>query len=157
MKDESGNIRFYGIYRGTVTSAKDPKNQKRIKATVPQILGQEPTDWMWCKDYSAQSSVPPTVGQGVWVMFEGGDPSFPVWVGTFGKHKASGNQVNIKPLSRGSYPSTIKLKSGANGEKELDLVATVVAIAQTLEAVRISLNSHGGGAFESPPSDVQNY
>jgi len=25
----------------------------------------------------------PTVGQAVWVMFEGGDPNFPIWVGVF--------------------------------------------------------------------------
>jgi hypothetical protein len=156
MKDESGNLRFYGLYRGTVTSSKDPQNKKRIKATIPQVLGTEPTDWMWCKDNSSQSSVPPATGQGVWVMFEGGDPSFPVWVGTFGTNRASGSQVNIKSLPKGNYPSTVKLKSGANGGKELDLVATVVAIAKTLEAVRLSLNSHGGGMSESPPTDVEN-
>ena len=25
----------------------------------------------------------PNVGQGVWVMFEGGDPNFPVWIGVY--------------------------------------------------------------------------
>jgi len=25
----------------------------------------------------------PTVDQGVWVMFEGGDPNFPLWIGVF--------------------------------------------------------------------------
>lgn len=25
----------------------------------------------------------PNIGQGVWVMFEGGDPNFPVWIGVY--------------------------------------------------------------------------
>jgi hypothetical protein len=157
MEDSSGNKRFFGIYRGTVTSSKDPKSQKRIKATIPQVLGTAPTDWMWCRDDSSQSAVPPSVGQGVWVMFEGGDPSFPVWVGTFGKNKALGNQISVTPAPPGSYPSTVKFKTGPNSVKELDLTATVLAIAKTVEALRLSLNSHGGGEFESPPTDVQNY
>jgi hypothetical protein len=157
MEDSSGNRRFFGIYRGTVTNSKDPKNQKRVKATVPQVLGTEPTDWMWCRDDSFQSAVPPTVGQGVWVMFEGGDPSFPIWVGTFGKNKSSSNQVVLTAAPQGSYPSTVKFKTGSNGSKELDLTATVLAIAKTVEAIRLSLNSHGGGEFEAPPTDVQNY
>jgi hypothetical protein len=157
MKDDSGNRRFYGIYRGTVTNVKDPENKKRIKARVPQVLGDGTTDWMWCSDYSAQSAVSPAIGQGIWVMFEGGDPSFPVWTGTFGTHKGTGHQVNIRPLNTGSYPSTVKLRSTGSGVKELDLIATVVAIAKTVEDIRLSLNSHGGGEFESPPTDVQNY
>lgn len=157
MKDESGNKRFFGIYRGTVTNINDPENKKRIKARIPQILGTESTDWMWCSDYSAQSAVPPGIGQGIWVMFEGGDPSFPVWVGTFGQHKSAGRQVNIRPLPEGSYPSTVKLRSTGSGNRELDLIGTIVAIAKTVEDLRLSLNSHGGGEFESSPTDVQNY
>lgn len=32
--------------------------------------------------HSAHVTVP-HVGQSVWVMFEGGDPNFPIWVGVF--------------------------------------------------------------------------
>jgi hypothetical protein len=157
MEDENGNKRFYGVYRGTVTSFKDPSGQKRVKATVPQVLGQAPTDWMWCRDDSSQSAVPPAVGQGIWVMFEGGDPSFPIWIGTFGTHKAKGNQVSILAAPNGRYPTTVKFKASTKGSKELDLTATVLAIAKTVEDIRLSLNSHGGGDSEAPPTRVQNY
>jgi len=154
IEDSAGNKRFYGVYRGTVHSSKDPLNKRRVRLQVPQVLGDQPTEWAWGKDGSAHTVEPPTIGQGVWVMFEGGDPSFPVWVGTFGSHQAKGGQVNIKPFPKGTYPKTIKTKPSPNGGVELDLVATVIAIANKLEEVRLSLNAHGGGFAESPPEDV---
>jgi hypothetical protein len=60
---------------------------------IPQILATETTEWAWpvdprlfLVDNEATLAVPlpPTIGQGVWAMFEGGDPSYPVWLGTFG-------------------------------------------------------------------------
>lgn len=156
IKDDNGNKRFYGVYRGSVYSTKDPLNQRRIKVRVPQVLGDQPTEWAWCKDASAHTVEQPEVGQGVWIMFEGGDPSFPVWVGTFGANKAKGGQVHVTPFPKGTYPTTVKTKKSPNGGTELDLVATVIAIAKTLEAVRLSLNAHGGDV-EAPPTDVSNF
>jgi hypothetical protein len=150
LEDSKGNERFPGIYRGTVVSSKDPLKKRRIKITVPQVLGEEPTDWAWPMDSSGAYFRPPVVGQGVWVMFEGGDPSFPIWANTFGKYKGKGFQVELSELPRGSYPETIR----RNIKKEFNLVAAVVDIARKVEEIRISLNSHGGGDSESPPTDV---
>src|SRR5689334_8449513 len=36
--------RFYGKYRGTVTEVEQP-GRGRIKATVPAVLGSQPTGW----------------------------------------------------------------------------------------------------------------
>lgn len=93
IKDLYGNTRLYGIYRGVVTANNDPLSKGRIKMQIPQILATETTEWAWpvdprlfLVDNEATLAVPlpPTIGQGVWVMFEGGDPSYPVWLGTFG-------------------------------------------------------------------------
>jgi hypothetical protein len=81
IKDEFGNRRFFGIYRGIVVDTKDPLDRNRIRLEVPQVLLSETTGWAWAL---LQDSVTPSVGQGVWVQFEGGDPSFPVWISTFG-------------------------------------------------------------------------
>jgi hypothetical protein len=83
-------------------------------------------------------------------MFEGGDPSFPIWANTFGKYKGKGFQVELSELPRGTYPATIR----RNIKTEFNLVAAVVDIARKVEEIRISLNSHGGGDSESPPTDV---
>jgi hypothetical protein len=80
IKDEQGNRRFYGIYRGIVTHNLDPLKKNRIRMNIPQVLGDQVTNWAWgFNEFSA-----PKIGQGVWVMFEGGDPAYPVWMGSFG-------------------------------------------------------------------------
>ena len=79
--DEYGNRRFPGIYRGIVVDTCDPLNQGRLKLRIPQVLFEEITDWS-PGQFSSGSAPELEPGDNVWVMFEGGDPSFPVWVGT---------------------------------------------------------------------------
>lgn len=83
IKDESGNRRFYGVYRGVVADNVDPLSKGRIKVQVPQVLLEEVTGWAWPVQQSGNSHAIPPIGSGVFVGFEGGDPSFPIWFGTF--------------------------------------------------------------------------
>ena len=84
--------RFYGLYRGQVISNKDPDNQGRIKVTVPCIGDHEIGDWAYPvmihagKDPDDASKKygefwPPEEGDGVWVAFENGEPSIPLYLG----------------------------------------------------------------------------
>lgn len=77
--------RFFGKYRGVVLQ--NDAATMRIKATVPAVLGDIPSGW-------AEACVPwagpqvgfvmlPEIGTGVWIEFEGGDVSFPIWTGCF--------------------------------------------------------------------------
>jgi len=82
---EQTRTRFYGKYRGVVTNVDDPENMGRIQANVPEILGDEVSPWaLPCAPYSGDGlggyAVPP-VGAGVWIEFEAGDPSRPIWTG----------------------------------------------------------------------------
>ena len=77
--------RHVGKYRGTVSDNADPRHQGRIKVKVPEILGDVESGWaLPCASYSGVRtgaySVPP-VGAGVWLEFEAGDVSRPIWVG----------------------------------------------------------------------------
>jgi hypothetical protein len=83
IHDDYGNRRFYGIYRGTVVDNNDPLNQVRLKVKVPQILFDQVTDWAWSVQQPGVARTIPQIGDGVWVSFEGGDPSYPIWVGSF--------------------------------------------------------------------------
>lgn len=83
IKDSYGNTRFFGVYRGVVFDTKDPLNKHRLRLKVPQILADLPTEWAWPVHSAGTAMQLPEVNAGVWVQFEGGDPSFPIWTGTF--------------------------------------------------------------------------
>jgi uncharacterized protein involved in type VI secretion and phage assembly len=78
--------RFYGKYRGTVTKVETGK-LGRIKATVPAVLGDLETGWcMPCVPYAGKKAgiaFLPEEGAGVWIEFEGGDVSYPIWTGCY--------------------------------------------------------------------------
>jgi hypothetical protein len=76
---------LWGKHRGTVTDSADPQNVGRVKVSVPSAM-RAPAWAMPCVPYSAgrpnKRQIPP-VGTSVWVEFEGGDVSRPIWAGRF--------------------------------------------------------------------------
>lgn len=78
--------RHWGKYRGVVTDNADPSGIGCIKARVPDVFGDTAvTPWATpCAPYTGAGvglhAIPP-VGAGVWIEFEAGDPSRPIWVG----------------------------------------------------------------------------
>jgi hypothetical protein len=75
--------RFYGIYPGKCVENVDPEDKYRIKLQVPQIYGTAISNWAFpCTPVADDRSVfIPGLNSTVWVMFIGGDPDFPVWIG----------------------------------------------------------------------------
>jgi hypothetical protein len=71
------------IYRATVINNIDPLSQGRVQVSVLGSPGA--SGWATpCAPYNSNESVTvPPVGENVWVMFEDGDPSYPVWLGWF--------------------------------------------------------------------------
>lgn len=97
IKDDSGNRRFYGVYRGVVVDNLDPIGKNRVRLQVPQVLLAEETGWAW-GIFPNTAIILPNVGDGVWVLFEGGDPSYPTWLGSF--------TPGTTPLHYGSFFDT---------------------------------------------------
>ena len=123
--------RFYGKFRAIVTDNNDPEQQGRIRVKVPEVFQDEETGW-------AMPSVPfappshgmlalPEIDSNVWVEFEAGDPSRPIWTGCWwpsGKapsisspavkifETAEGNRITWDDTS-GSEAITIQDKNGA--------------------------------------------
>jgi uncharacterized protein involved in type VI secretion and phage assembly len=77
---------YFGKYRGTVVENEDEASQGRVKVNVPAVLDGLAVWAMPCVPYAGAGvgfyNIPP-VGAGVWVEFEGGDPSYPIWTGCF--------------------------------------------------------------------------
>ena len=77
--------RHYGKHRGLVTDNKDPSNLGRIRAKVPEILQDVATGWALPAAPYAGDGVGifaiPAVNAGVWIEFEAGDVSRPIWTG----------------------------------------------------------------------------
>ena len=84
MRDTStGNI-LYGKYRGVVTRV--DAATMRIKARLAVLDGVESGWAMPCVPYAGESvgfAFLPEVDSGVWIEFEQGDVSHPIWTGGF--------------------------------------------------------------------------
>ena len=78
--------RYFGKYRGTVTDNADPTHRGRVKVRVPAVLGDLETWALPCLPYAGNGVgvyTVPEPGAGVWVEFEAGDASYPIWTGGF--------------------------------------------------------------------------
>ncbi len=77
---------YYGKYRGIVTDNQDPDNQGRIKLQIPGLLGEaEVRAWPSLPFAGKQHGIffLPEVGDGVWVEFESGQLTHPIWSGSW--------------------------------------------------------------------------
>ena len=101
--------RLYGKYRGIVFNVLDPLNQGRLMAMVPELLGPNPSGWaMPCAPSAGMLAgffAVPAVGSGVWIEFEAGDVSRPIWTGGYW---AVGEQP-VEPLSPPPTLATTKI------------------------------------------------
>jgi Type VI secretion system/phage-baseplate injector OB domain len=124
--------RFYGKYRGIVTNDQDPMQIGRLQAIVPEVLGELTSGWaLPCAPYAGTGSgfyaIPP-VGAGVWIEFEAGDTSRPIWSGAWW---ATG-EVPMDEHSTPSQPTRKILRSDLGLIVSLDDVAQTITLSDAL-------------------------
>jgi uncharacterized protein involved in type VI secretion and phage assembly len=79
---------YFGKYRGLVVDNADPDNRARIKVHVPSVTGpDEVSHWAEpCLPFGGLADqglfMVPEIGAQVWIEFEEGNVSKPIWTGT---------------------------------------------------------------------------
>jgi Type VI secretion system/phage-baseplate injector OB domain len=77
---------YYGKYRGKVMNNVDPNQMGRMMVSVPAISGDIPVWAMPSVPYAGMQTgfyaIPPLQAN-VWVEYEGGDETKPIWSGCF--------------------------------------------------------------------------
>jgi uncharacterized protein involved in type VI secretion and phage assembly len=151
--------RFYGKYRGIVTDVDD--STWRIKASVPSVLPGGGTGWcMPCVPYAGPQVgflMLPEVGSAVWIEFEGGDPSYPIWVGMYwtSGDLPSSASADVKSIvtSAGSIAfdnnqTSITLTDAQNNTVVLDSSGVTSTSGSNSVAIGTSSVSVNNGAME---------
>lgn len=100
--------RYFGKYRGMVKDNKDPLGIGRILATLPAVPGMTLNWALPCSPYAGKDvgfyTIPP-VGAKVWIEFEGGDPTYPLWSGCFWQK----GEVPTEVQNNADDPSQVKV------------------------------------------------
>jgi uncharacterized protein involved in type VI secretion and phage assembly len=113
--------KYYGKYRGTVINNLDPMLMGRMMLSVPDVLGLVPSTWAEpCVPLAGPTGPPmgvymvPPIGAGVWVEFEQGDPSHPIWVGC-----RWGGPSDVPPLAHLGLPVSPNIVLQTAGQNAL--------------------------------------
>jgi hypothetical protein len=118
--------RFYGKYRGLVVTNLDPTQTGRLKALVPEVLGEIPSGWaLPCQPFTGTGAglyAVPQTGAGVWIEFEAGDTSRPIWSGGWW----AAGEVPMDEMQTPSMPTRKILRS------ELGLMVSLDDLQQTI-------------------------
>jgi hypothetical protein len=128
--------RFYGKYRGLVVNNLDPTQTGRLQAMVPEVLGEIPSGWaLPCQPFTGTGAglyAVPQPGAGVWIEFEAGDASRPIWSGGWW----AAGEVPTDEMQTPSMPTRKILRS------ELGLMVSLDDVQQTItisDAVGLNL------------------
>ncbi|HEX4666411.1 MAG TPA: phage baseplate assembly protein V [Chthoniobacterales bacterium] len=137
--------KFFGKYRGTVSDINDLMMLGRIKAKVPDVLGDQESSWaMPCAPFGGSSTgffALPTVNAGVWIEFEQGDADYPIWSGCWW-----GSQAEIPPvLLAPPYKKVMLVTQGGNK----------IILDDTPGAGGISLETSGGQKIKLTAAGIE--
>jgi len=165
---------YWGKYRGTVSDAADPMRQGRVKAKVPDVLGDRESGWaMPCVPVGgAQTGFfgVPRQGAGVWIEFEHGNPDYPVWTGCWRGSAAefpgdllaaAEPQKSLMLITQGGHelllddtPGTGGITLKTSGGQKITLKSTGVEIADgsgakiVMDPSGITIDNGKGGKVE---------
>src|SRR5262245_46024852 len=135
--------RYFGKYRGEVVDNDDPDSLGRIKVKVPRLAHDEELGWaLPAFPYGGTSEqgffAVPDVGASVWVEFEAGDLSYPIWTGTwYGDNEIPESADFNKKVWKTSTGHKIVLDDDANTLEITDTNDNTIVMEQS----KITMNA----------------
>jgi uncharacterized protein involved in type VI secretion and phage assembly len=75
------NKLFFGAQIGIVANSMDPSGKGRVQVRVPAVAGDSGSWAVVCRPFGAVAAGGPQIGASVVVLFEGGDPDYPIVLG----------------------------------------------------------------------------
>lgn len=110
---------YYSVYKGIVTDNADPQDQGRIKVRLPELGRDDPLE-LFAYPISPFAGpgfgifFPPEVDARVWVMFEGGNPTLPLYLGGWWSNPSKapgGSQVPVDASPNGQAPVVREIRT----------------------------------------------
>jgi uncharacterized protein involved in type VI secretion and phage assembly len=144
---------YFGKYRGVVVDNADPDGLGRLRARVPDILGDEACGWaLPCVPYAGPGvglfCLPP-VDALVWIEFENGEPDYPIWTGCFWATRdelpedASGG-----PDVRLLRTATATIKVDEAGGSTVLVISTDAGPSITVDGAEITIDDGSGATIK---------
>ena len=152
-------VKYYGFYRGVVVDNNDPKNLGRLKMVVPQVSGENVTDWAWPvlggisqwkpvygewqADYS-QTAASTTVAYPV---------TFGTNDGTYGVDLVSGSRVTFSLAGVYNIQFSFQLQNTATSDEDVTIWLRKNGVNVPGSSGFVSVpSSHGGTPGHSLPA-----
>lgn len=132
---------FFGKYRGVVTNNRDPDSLGKIRARVPDVLGDLESGWAKpCVPYAGPRVglylIPPPDAL-VWIEFEQGDPDRPIWTGCY--------------WERGDLPP----EAGSPDCKVLKTPTTTIVVDDSSGSGDVTIETTAGMKIHLTPSGIE--
>ncbi len=135
--------KYYGKYRGIVTDTQDPLMTGRIRAKVPDLLGEQESGWaLPCLPFAGTGMglfALPAVGASVWIEFEQGDLDYPIWTGCWWGSSKDLPQGAASP----PFKKTILMTEGGNSVTLDDTPGSGGITLETSGGQKITLSASG--------------
>jgi uncharacterized protein involved in type VI secretion and phage assembly len=138
-------VLYFGKHRGTVINNVDPQQMGRLQVTVSDVPVLMSTWAMPCFPFTGTQSgawTIPSMGAGVWVEFEQGDPDYPIWSGCY-----FGSAAEVPSLALAAPPALPNVVVQTTGQTTLMLSdvpgPTGGILLKTATGAMISINDVG--------------
>lgn len=130
MNDENNTKKYPYTYLGSVVTNIDPLKLGRLLVKVPDVLGDDPCIWAASASPIAAMYTIPLPGDGVWIIFQGGEPDYAVWIGSW-----RGSAKDVPALALAAPPATPPIILQSISQNKI-IISSVPGDGITLETIQ---------------------